>query len=178
MYRNRGRLAPSPAAWAYFARLREDLIMVSSRKREPSHIPIKDVVPISMEICKRNGIERFQIVSERGDGTSRHWREVVGSRRSAAIPGQGSELPSVFLQRGGLHRGGGRAGGVPSRAQEDSLPGFVTSGHASRDSRADRRKALVSQGFPFVVPGRQAFLPMLGFVASTVTGVRPGGLPS
>ena len=31
---------------------------------------------------------------------------------------------------------------------------------------ARRRKALVSQGIPFVVPGRQAFLPMLGFVAS------------
>lgn len=32
---------------------------------------------------------------------------------------------------------------------------------------ARQRKALVSQGFPFVVPGRQAFLPMLGFVASS-----------
>ena len=32
---------------------------------------------------------------------------------------------------------------------------------------ARQRKALVSQGVPFVVPGRQAFLPMLGFVAST-----------
>ena len=31
---------------------------------------------------------------------------------------------------------------------------------------ARQRKALVSQGIPFVVPGRQAFLPMLGFVAS------------
>lgn len=101
-----------------------------------------------MEICKRNGIERFQIVSERGDGASHHRREVVGSRRPAAIPGQGSELPSVFLQRGGLHRGGGRAGGIPSRAQEDSLPGFGTSGHASRDSRADRRKAAQGPRLP------------------------------
>lgn len=32
---------------------------------------------------------------------------------------------------------------------------------------ARQRKALVSQGVPFVVPGRQAFLPMLGFVASS-----------
>lgn len=31
---------------------------------------------------------------------------------------------------------------------------------------ARQRKALVSQGIPFVVPGRQAFLPMLGFVAN------------
>lgn len=31
---------------------------------------------------------------------------------------------------------------------------------------ARQRKALVSQGIPFVVPGRQAFLPMLGFVTS------------
>ena len=31
---------------------------------------------------------------------------------------------------------------------------------------ARQRKALVSQGIPFVVPGRQAFLPMLGFAAS------------
>ena len=28
---------------------------------------------------------------------------------------------------------------------------------------ARQHKALVSQGVPFVVPGRQAFLPMLGF---------------
>lgn len=32
---------------------------------------------------------------------------------------------------------------------------------------ARQRKALVSQGIPFVVPGRQAFLPMLGFTASS-----------
>lgn len=32
---------------------------------------------------------------------------------------------------------------------------------------ARQRKALVSQGIPFVVPGRQAFLPMLGFAASS-----------
>ena len=32
---------------------------------------------------------------------------------------------------------------------------------------ARQRKALVSQGIPFVVPGRQAFLPMLGFVANS-----------
>lgn len=32
---------------------------------------------------------------------------------------------------------------------------------------ARQRKALVSQSIPFVVPGRQAFLPMLGFTAST-----------
>ena len=32
---------------------------------------------------------------------------------------------------------------------------------------ARQRKALVSQRIPFVVPGRQAFLPMLGFAAST-----------
>ena len=31
---------------------------------------------------------------------------------------------------------------------------------------ARQRKALVSQGIPFVVPGRQAFLPMLGFIAN------------
>ena len=31
---------------------------------------------------------------------------------------------------------------------------------------ARQRKALVSQGIPFVVPGRQAFLPMLGFAAN------------
>ncbi|WP_432314472.1 helix-turn-helix transcriptional regulator [Collinsella aerofaciens] len=32
---------------------------------------------------------------------------------------------------------------------------------------ARQRKALVSQGIPFIVPGRQAFLPMLGFAASS-----------
>lgn len=35
---------------------------------------------------------------------------------------------------------------------------------------ARQRKALVSQGIPFVVPGRQAFLPMLGFAASAGNG--------
>lgn len=36
---------------------------------------------------------------------------------------------------------------------------------AQMDAR--QRKALISQGVPFVVPGRQAFLPMLGFAANS-----------
>lgn len=32
---------------------------------------------------------------------------------------------------------------------------------------ARQRKALVSQGIPFIVPGKQAFLPMLGFAANS-----------
>ena len=38
---------------------------------------------------------------------------------------------------------------------------------------ARQRKALVSQGVPFVVPGRQAFLPMLGFIASARRDLSP-----
>lgn len=38
---------------------------------------------------------------------------------------------------------------------------------------ARQRKALVTQGIPFIVPGRQAFLPMLGFVAKTTRKLLP-----
>lgn len=38
---------------------------------------------------------------------------------------------------------------------------------------ARQRKALVSQGIPFVVPGRQAFLPMLGFIANARRDLSP-----
>lgn len=38
---------------------------------------------------------------------------------------------------------------------------------------ARQRKALVSQGVPFVVPGRQAFLPMLGFIVNARRDLSP-----
>lgn len=43
------------------------------------------------------------------------------------------------------------------------------------DIDARQRKALVRQGMPFVVPGRQAYLPFLGFVASTARPLRALG---
>ncbi|WP_139652491.1 helix-turn-helix transcriptional regulator [Raoultibacter phocaeensis] len=43
------------------------------------------------------------------------------------------------------------------------------------DIDARQRKALVRQGVPFIVPGRQAYLPFLGFVATSARPVRALG---
>ena len=68
---------------------------------------------------------------------------------------RGSSLPE--LKRISVH--------ISDRA---SLPVVLV---AQIDAR--QRKALVSQGIPFVVPGRQAFLPMLGFIANARRDLSP-----
>ncbi|MEG2458328.1 MAG: hypothetical protein RSA89_00765 [Raoultibacter sp.] len=57
---------------------------------------------------------------------------------------------------------------IPSQlARRTTLPVAIV---ANLDAR--QRKALVQQGIPFIVPGRQAYLPFLGFIANTARALR------
>lgn len=75
----------------------------------------------------------------------------------ASVPGNPSlpELKRIFNQA----------------ARRAEIP--VALANNSIDAR--QRKALVQQGIPFVVPGKQAYLPFLGFVAATAATKRSLG---